>query len=378
MLYLTILFTGKSTNATQTNLPEEGTPSTSKVADSQEERETLQKSITGSENSSSSLFCENIVQEHKSGELIANVLNCDKKVQCVPNGFVKNLIPVEISSLSHSFTGDEINYFVHLTTELRNYQIQSWSAFLDMADCRQEMMNYFTMMKSKQYESVYLPLFKHPFMGRCGEVYKRMLMDEHVRHITGLSNQTDLRKVGLKIVYNVDVFSLFLWHTMEDVTCRKNFELYGLKCDEFPFSELVPAYFSEERFPSHLRDATFNSPWAESQDLEDFFFSTAERFKALHQAPVMAVLGWFAFLGLEAQEALGSSSLDLSLLRLIIFKHVLRRTKDSTTASQTVRDMFRIYQDVEKCSVIYHQASILNHLRGADPPNVDEIELQAF
>jgi len=368
-----------STTETQTNLPGEGTPATSKVpADSLKESEIFPKTIPGSENYSSSLFCGNIVQEQQSGELVANVSNCDKKFECLPKGFVKNLIPVEINTLSHSFTSDEINYFAHLTTELRKYQIQSWSAFLDMEDCRQEMMNYFSMMKSKQCESVYLPLFKHPFMGRCGEVYKRNLVDDHIRHITGLGNQTDLRSVGLKIMYNVDVFSLFLWHTMEDVTCRKNFELYGLKCDEFPFSELIPPNFSEERFPSHLRDATFNSPWAESQDLEDFFFSTAERFKALHQAPVMAVLGWFAFLGLEAQEALGSSSLDLNLLRLIIFKHVLRRTKDSTAASQTVRDMFRIYQDVERCSVIYHQASILNHLRVADPPNVDDIELQAL
>ena len=93
----------------------------------------------------------------------------------------------------------------------------------------------------------------------------------------------------------------------------------------------------------------------------------------------MMVLGWFTYIGMLTYDTKGfASSLDLGLLRLIIFKHALKKSKSSDVANQIVRDIFQIFKDLEQCSVIYHQSSFLKNLKGVDVTNIDEIELQAL
>ena len=124
------------------------------------------------------------------------------------------------------------------------------------------MNDYFNKINKSRNEN---PFCENPMTGHCGDVYKKMLLNDFVGDVTGLQNHRDVLEVGRRVIYNLDVHSLFVFHAAEAETWRNNFEQYGLKFNEWPFSELIPGCLSEERLPNHLRDATFNSPWAENQ-----------------------------------------------------------------------------------------------------------------
>ena len=161
--------------------------------------------------------------------------------------------------------------------------------------------------------------------------------------------------------------------TMEDVYCR----LYGINISSPHIKQFLPPDIASLKLPNILKSSLFSSPWAESLELENFFFETAESLTCVLNNPLWNLF-FTTLLVQSTAKDVGSGLNSLFIeghVKGFLFKTLIQITKSSELANRYFNMTMKLIEDVKKCSDIFNKSSI--NLSGSNRiVEVDQIEVQ--
>ena len=82
-------------------------------------------------------------------------------------------------------------------------------------------------------------------------------------------------------------FGVFFSSANEGLTSRQFLATYGYNVESYPFSAIVPVYMQDTKMVNYLKSGMFQSPWAESIEVEEFFIKTCQTLKTFLNSPVL-------------------------------------------------------------------------------------------
>ena len=114
------------------------------------------------------------------------------------------------------------------------------------------------------------------------ELEDKLIFSEHskyVENVTKISDPKALQKITVHFKMENDLFGIFQSAFTGQKTARQQMTEIGINADQLACLSTGLQRFMDDKYPNILTTTTdFQSPWAASEDLENFFLKTAKKF----------------------------------------------------------------------------------------------------